>query len=45
MKDSAGTDLHHYEDVNDVEARSDRDHEITHHKRSGVVADKCIPTL
>jgi hypothetical protein len=45
MKDSAGADLHHHQDVNDVEASSDRDHEIARHKGSGVVADKCIPIL
>lgn len=45
MKDSAGTDLHHSEDVNDVETNSDGDHEIARHEGLGVVADKCIPTL
>ena len=45
MKDAAGADLHHNEYVNDTEADSNRDHEITRQKGSGMIAHKCPPAL
>lgn len=45
MKDAAGTDLHHHEDVKALKASGDRDHEVARQQGSGVIADKYVPAL
>lgn len=45
MKDAAGTDLHHHENIEVLEASSDRDHEIACQQGSGVVTNECVPSL
>jgi len=45
MEDTAGTDLHHHENVNDAEADSDRDQEVACEQGPGMIADKVAPIL